>query len=71
MNASLPRVADNASPGKKIWYNRELREMTRKELGEKLGIKAGGVQNLEGRNNAIEEIALSCCELCTEAIIVL
>ena len=71
MNASLSRVSDNACPGEKLWYYRELREMTRKELGEKLGIKVGGVQNLEGRNTAIEKIALSCCELCTEAIIIL
>ena len=34
MNASLPRVADDASPGEKLWYYRELREMTREELGE-------------------------------------
>ena len=53
LNASLPRVADDASPGEKLWYYRKLREMTREELGEKLGLKAGGVQNLEGRNNAI------------------
>ena len=53
LNTLLPRVADDASPGEKLWYYRELREMTREELGEKIGLKAGGVQNLEGQNNAI------------------
>ena len=53
LNTSLPRVADDASPGEKLWYYRELRGMTREELGEEIGLRAGGVQNLEGCNNVI------------------
>ena len=64
LNTSLPRVADDASPGEKLWYYRELRGFTREKFGRLVGLEPGGVQNFEAGINQIHyRHALSFAEL--------
>ena len=46
-------MADDASPGEKLLYYRELRGYTREEFGKLVGLEPGGVQNFEAGINQI------------------
>ncbi len=49
----MPRVSGEASPGEKLRYYRELRQMTLREMASRLGITRNGVLNYEKGFNPI------------------
>ncbi len=53
ISSVMPRVSRESSPGEKLRYYRELRQMTHQELAGALGISRNGVLNYEKGLNPI------------------
>ncbi len=53
IECGLPEVSSNASPGVKLRYYRELRDLSLDELGKMIGFTRFGIQNFEKGFNPI------------------